>query len=96
VKKTDIQYIHDLLVKLDDRLDSMDQKLHSLDKTTVLQQVSLDEHIRRTNLIEQKLEPIEKHVNTVQTITTSVAKFVSGIAVLVGIVAAVREWFRNV
>lgn len=95
MKKTDIQYLHDMLVRLDDRLDDVDQKLHSLDKTSVLQQVSLDEHIRRTNLIEQKLDPIEKHVNTVQILSTNVAKFVGFAAVLAGIWTAFLEWKRN-
>ena len=86
-----------MLIRLDDRLDDLDAKLHSLDKTTDLQRVSLEEHIRRTNLLEialsetnKSIQPIQEHVHSVTKITTFVFKFVSGAAVLVGIWTAFK------
>jgi hypothetical protein len=45
-----------------DKLDAMDAKLHSIDKTLVKQEENLAEHMRRTKLLEDKLQPVEDHV----------------------------------
>ena len=51
---------------LDTRLSSMDSKIEridgrvdNIDVTSAKQQVVLEEHVRRTNLLEQKVEPIQ-------------------------------------
>jgi hypothetical protein len=79
-----------MLSKLDARLDDLDDKLHNLDKTAALQQVSLDEHIRRTNILEKTVIPIKKNFDTVQSYKTLVIKLVSGVAVIAAIYASVR------
>ncbi len=52
-----------------DRLDRLEKKIDKVldhvanhDVTAARQQVSLDEHIRRTNILEHKFEPVQKHV----------------------------------
>lgn len=59
MKKADMQFIHDLLAKLDSRLDDIHE-------TQIKQAASLDEHIRRTALLERQMEPVRKHVHMVQ------------------------------
>ena len=56
-------------------LEKMDSRLDNVDITLAKQQVSLDEHIRRTELLETKVEPIQKHVNMVD----GALKFIGGI-----------------
>ena len=56
------------LDRLDERLDSVDQRLASIDSTLVKNTVLLDEHIRRTNLLESELRPIKKHVEFINHI----------------------------
>jgi len=45
-----------------DKLDKMDQRLDNVDQTLVKNTVLLDEHIRRTNILEEDFKPIKKHV----------------------------------
>ena len=62
------------------QLNKLDDKLDNIDKTLVKQEVNLAEHMRRTDLLEKKLdkdmeillndlEPIEKHVERVKGVT---------------------------
>lgn len=44
------------------KVDRMDERLDSIDKTLTLNTQSLVEHVKRTNILEQKLEPVERHV----------------------------------
>jgi hypothetical protein len=53
-----------------EKLDKLDDRLNSVDKTLVAQHVSLNEHIRRTALLEeqaellrQELKPVQQHVH---------------------------------
>lgn len=55
MKKTDLD-------RLEEKIDKVVEKTSSIDVTLAKQSVILDEHVRRTNLLEKKLEPIEKHV----------------------------------
>lgn len=47
------------------KLNALDDSLINIDKTLVKQEAQLAEHIRRTNALEKKLEPVEAHVNKV-------------------------------
>ncbi len=70
-----------------DKLDEMDKRLDNIDVTLAKQHVSLEEHIKRTNLLEEKLDPVEKHVHGVNVIL----KLFGGIALLL----AAFESFKN-
>lgn len=50
---------------LEESLVSLDKNLDSIDKTLIKQEASLEEHIKRTAILESKLEPVEAHVNKV-------------------------------
>lgn len=51
----------DKFEKIDIKLDKMCEHLASIDITIARQQVSLDEHISRTELLEKRLDPVEKN-----------------------------------
>lgn len=51
--------------KLEAKLDKMTDHLSAIDVTLAKQAVSLDVHIRRTELLEAELKPIKKHVDMV-------------------------------
>lgn len=40
----------------------MDDKLDHVDKTLLRNTLSLEEHIRRTEIIEKEMEPVKEHV----------------------------------
>lgn len=44
------------LNRLDGKLDKLDDRLDKVDNTMIRQQSILDEHVRRTNLLETKME----------------------------------------
>lgn len=49
-----------------EKLDKLDDRLDSMDKTLVKQEVNLKEHMRRTALLEDELKPVKKHVSHVE------------------------------
>lgn len=68
------------LVKLDDRLDRVSE-------IQVKQQSSLDEHMRRTALLEEALVPIKEHIST----TIAIAKIVAGLGAVLGLLLTIKE-----
>jgi hypothetical protein len=50
------------LAKLERELVTVRNILIRMDKTLVINTKSLEEHIKRTNLIESELKPVTKHV----------------------------------
>ncbi len=51
--------------RVEKKLDKILEHISSLDVTVGKQQVSIDEHIRRTNLLESEVRPIKRHVDMV-------------------------------
>lgn len=44
------------------KADEADKRLDSIDVTLAKQHISLENHIKRTELLEHRMEPVEKHV----------------------------------
>lgn len=72
--------MRDLLNLVAKKLDKLDDKLDNVDKTLVKQEINLQEHMRRSDLLEKKQEeieqeikedliPINNHINQVKGIT---------------------------
>lgn len=55
------------------QLDRIEARLDSTDATLIRNTISLEEHIKRTDLLEQDLKPIKAHVQLMNTL----AKIVS-------------------
>lgn len=72
---------------LDTKLDKLDERLDSVDKTLVRQHEQLKYHIQRTNLLEAKFEPVEKHVNMVH----GALKLIGATAAFAAILAFIRS-----
>jgi hypothetical protein len=53
-------------MNIDAKIDKLVDKVDSIDRTLVRNTVTLEEHVRRTSMLEDKLVPIEKHVSMVQ------------------------------
>lgn len=67
--------ITDVLSKIEDRLDS-------IDKTLVKQETNLEEHMRRTEIMEDKINPIEAHVHQMR----GAGKLLGLLALVAGII----------
>lgn len=48
--------VAETLNRLDSKLDKLDDRLDGIDKTLIKQEAILDEHVKRTNLLESKME----------------------------------------
>lgn len=46
----------DTLNRMDNKLDRLDERLDKVDGILTIQQAILDEHVRRTNLLEKKID----------------------------------------
>ncbi len=67
---------------LRDKLERMDERLDGMSQTLARNTVSLEEHVKRTNLLESDVKPIKAHVMLVNTL----AKIGSGgVAILVAL-----------
>lgn len=76
------------LDKLDKKLDKIEDQISSINVTLAAQHVSLKEHIKRTNLLEKKLEPVEKHVYNMQGVV-KVLIYGASLAALIEIIMKV-------
>ena len=63
------------------KLDKINEQLSSINTTLAAQHVTLVEHVRRTELLENKVAPIERHVNYVE----GAFKFIALIGIVIGI-----------
>lgn len=61
-----------------DQLDKMDQRLDNIDITLVRNTAQLEEHMRRTEILEQEFKPVKRHVETINLL----AKIASGAGAL--------------
>lgn len=84
----------ELLTRVVEQLDKLDDKLDAVDKTLVKQEENLREHMRRTELLEkqhemlqsdihEELEPIKSHINQVK----GISKFLAAALPLLGAAA---------
>lgn len=69
----------------DDKIDKIVEKISNIDVTLAKQSVILEEHVRRTNLLEQKIEPIENHVAMVN----GALKLLGVLAMIFGLVEVI-------
>lgn len=50
------------LTRIEKKIDDQNERLASIDITLATQAVQLAEHIKRSDMLEAKMEPVEKHV----------------------------------
>lgn len=74
------------LERIEEKIDETNEKLSSIDKTLVAQHASLNEHMRRTELLEDAMKPITIHVAMVN----GVVKFLKFLAALTALVELYR------
>jgi hypothetical protein len=64
-------------------MEHLDTRLDSIDITMTRNTLSLEEHVKRTNLLEERMKPVEKHVE----VMNALAKLSVGI---LGVVATLK------
>lgn len=81
----------DKLNRIEDKIDTIVAHTASIDVTLAKQHEQLAYHIKRTNLIEEQLEPIKKHVNMVH----GALKLIGVLSVLASIAEVVFKLLGN-
>lgn len=79
--------MEDKLERIENKIDKIVEDISEIKTITAKQQVSLDYHIKRTDLLEEKLEPVESHVKLI----SAFFKIIGGIAVIAGIVSVIIQ-----
>jgi hypothetical protein len=72
----------------DKKLDKISTDISDMKATMSKQQVSLDYHIRRTDLLEEKIKPIEIHMNELR----GIVKLLKLIGIFATIVEVLHLW----
>jgi hypothetical protein len=64
-------------------MEHLDTRLDSIDITMTRNTLSLEEHVKRTNMLEERMKPVEKHVE----VMNALAKLSVG---MLGVVATLK------
>lgn len=82
------------LTRIESKIDKLDSRLDIIDITTAKQEINIHEHIRRTNLLEERVEqireelkPVEIHVHYMH----GTLKAIGVLSLLIGIAVAIKE-----
>lgn len=73
------------------KVDKLDTRQDEMDKTLIRNTVSLEEHMRRTNILEQQIVPIKAHVDFMRIGAAWAAKSVAVITGAAGLVGAIYK-----
>jgi hypothetical protein len=73
--------------KLDKIVDTLGQQAVTLERLTV----TVEDHVRRTNIIEEDIKPIKKHVSMVE----GALKFIGFLGIIAGIAEALALWIKH-
>ncbi len=74
--------------KLDQQLEKLDSRLDNIDVTLARQNVSLETHIKRTELLEEALVPLKAHMNQIM----GAGKLIGIVALLTTIIATILKF----
>ena len=78
------------LDRIFNKIDKIDERLSNIDTTLAKQSTSLDEHIRRTNILEEEIRPIKKHIYLVE----AVFKIIGVTSLLVSIFVGLSRFIK--
>lgn len=91
-----LQLITERLTKIEEKLDSIVDKNNNLEVIAAKQEVtlqnqhaSLDQHIKRTNLLETNLKKINRHVHWVE----GVLKAFGAVSIIAGGIFSIYKFF---
>lgn len=78
-----------LLNTILDKIHHIESRLTSIDQTLGKQEAHLEEHIRRTGLLEDQVLPIQSKMQQM----TGAFKLLTGISVIAGIIGTIKLFF---
>lgn len=90
---------NDILGKIYNKVEKISDDMGELKVTSAKQQVSLDEHVRRTDLLEKQTEilfseikPLKEHVIQV----SGIFKFLAGLSTVFGVIFGALKLIKKI
>lgn len=74
------------------KLDYIAENIGAINKTLEFQAKQLEEHIKRTSLLEERLQPIEDHVKFIQ----GLMRLIAYCATIAGLILSYIQVFRGI
>lgn len=81
--------LKDSLIRIEDKLEKLAEQNAEQNVILGKQSVILDEHVKRTNILESTIKPIQHHVSMVQ----GAFKFIGLLATAFAIAAAIKSFY---
>ena len=78
--------------KLDERLESFEKAQAEANIIAAKQEVNLEQHIKRTEMLESRMEPVERHIN----ILNGALKAIGAGAVVVSLITGILKLLEYV
>lgn len=75
------------LIRIEDKIDRLAEHITSIDKTLIRQEDQLAYHIKRTDLLESQIKPLEN----AKLKLDGAMKFVASIVGVISVIAAIAE-----
>lgn len=75
--------------RVEDKLDKVADDISQINATLVGQAADIKYHIKRTDMLEAKIQPIEKHMIMIN----GALKFAGGIALFIGVIEGLLRIF---
>jgi hypothetical protein len=95
IEKLALELLFRRLDKIEVIMSKIDERLDSVDVTLGKQHVSLENHIRRTELAERQIAIVNSHVDNMKGASKTLV-IVSGIVVLIGALYGLFKIFNGV
>lgn len=76
----------ELLIKIIDKVDKVQDHMASMDATLKVQAIQLEEHIKRTELLEERVEPLEDYSKFVKILIS----LITVSSIVVGLIVGIR------
>lgn len=77
--------------RIDEKLDVIVEKIHTIDVTLVRNTSSLEEHIRRTELLEKAVDNLNDEIRPIQSHVKTINLFVKILMLSLGAAASVAS-----
>ena len=76
---------HDRMIRVEDKIDRIVDKIGSIDVTLAAQHESLVHHIRRTDILESKIDPIVKRLDMAE----GALKLLGAFLIVIGVIESI-------
>lgn len=80
--------------RIENKLDSISDRIGNIDVTLAAQHESLKEHIRRTSLLEEAVKPLTAQYISIKTMAKAVGTLV-GVAIVLEAIISLLTYLRH-